>query len=62
MQKSAKAFENGHVSIKRKKLSAQLIVKQIANSSADYQTEEIIYPMDFKTDYFVFKKSKRNWK
>ena len=27
MQKSAKAFENGHVSIKRKKLSAQLFAK-----------------------------------
>ena len=34
---------------KRKKLSAQLIAQQTANSSADYQTKEIIYPMDFKT-------------
>ena len=34
---------------KRKKLSAQWIAQQIANSSADYQTKEIIYSMDFKT-------------
>ena len=59
--KKQKKLKTVQLITKRKKLSAQLIVKQIANSSADYQTEEIIYPMDFKTDYFVFKKSKRNW-
>ena len=34
---------------KRKKLSAQRIVQQIANSSADFQTKEIIYSIDFNT-------------
>ena len=34
---------------KRKKLSAQQIVQQIANSSANFETNEIIYSMDFNT-------------
>ena len=34
---------------KRKKLSAQQIVQQIANSSADFETNMIIYSMDFNT-------------
>ena len=34
---------------KRKKLSAQRIVQQIANSLADFQTKEIIYSIDLNT-------------
>ena len=47
--KKQKTLKTVQLITKRKKLSAQLIAQQIANSSADYQTKEIIYPMDFKT-------------
>ena len=47
--KNEKQLKTVQLITKRKKLSAQRVVQQIANSSADFQTNEIIYSMDFNT-------------